>query len=209
VLTPDVLTKIGDWGRYKDVDGDGIPYRTIPGDGMPVFFTRGSGHNQKAQYSERPDDYVSNVDRLNRKFQTARTFVPAPIMQTDNDARIGIIGYGSSHWAISESRDQLWEDTKIHTSYMRVRAYPFTDEVVVTFIDAHECVYVVEQNRDGQLAMLLKLELSPERAAKLRSIRHYNGLPLDARTVTDDILAQEVRARRMSDSRFGVSVKLS
>jgi 2-oxoglutarate ferredoxin oxidoreductase subunit alpha len=190
LLTPDILKKIGEWGRYKDVDGDGIPYRTVPGDGMPAFFTRGSGHNAKAQYSERPDDYVDNVDRLARKFETARTHVPAPVIDQRADAKIGIIGYGTSHWAISESRDQLREETKVETSYLRVRAYPFNGDIA-RFIDAHDRVYIVEQNRDGQLAMLLKLELSPERISKLRSVLHYNGLPIDARSVSDDILAQE------------------
>jgi 2-oxoglutarate ferredoxin oxidoreductase subunit alpha len=190
VLTPEVLKKIGDWGRYKDVDGDGIPYRTIPGDGMPAFFTRGSGHNAKAQYSERPDDYVHNVDRLARKFETARQYVPRPVVETDKEAKIGIIGYGTSHWAIAESRDQLREETNVKTSYLRVRAYPFTEEIT-RFIDAHDRIYIVEQNRDAQLAMLLKLELSPECCRKLRSVLHYSGLPIDARSVSDDILSQE------------------
>src|SRR5688572_18886740 len=190
LLTPEILEKVGEWGRYKDVDGDGIAYRTVPGDGMPAFFTRGSGHNPKAQYSERPDDYVDNVDRLTRKFETARKFVPAPVTETNQDARIGIIGYGTSHWAIAECRDQLREETSVSTSYLRIRAYPFNDDLL-NFIDAHERVYIVEQNRDAQLAMLMKLELSPERIAKLRSVLHYNGLPIDARSVSDDILAQE------------------
>jgi len=190
VLTADALKKIGEWGRYKDVDGDGIPYRTIPGDGMPAFFTRGSGHNAKAQYSERPDDYVDNVDRLARKFETARKYVPKPVVDTDTEAKIGIIGYGTSHWAITESRDQLREETNVKASYLRVRAYPFTDEIT-KFIDAHERIYIVEQNRDAQLAMLLKLELTPERCGKLRSVLHYSGLPIDARSVSEDILAQE------------------
>jgi len=190
LLTPEILKKLGEWGRYKDVDGDGIAYRTIPGDGMPAFFTRGSGHNPKAQYSERPDDYVDNVDRLSRKFETARQFVPAPVVETNKDAKIGIIGYGTSHWAIAESRDQLREETSVATSYLRVRAYPFNEDLV-KFIDAHERIYIVEQNRDAQLAMLMRLELSPERCAKLRSVLHYNGLPIDARSVSDDILAQE------------------
>src|SRR5688572_8361350 len=190
LLTPEILKKLGDWGRYKDVDGDGIAYRTIPGDGLPAFFTRGSGHNPKAQYSERPDDYVDNVDRLTRKFETSRQFVPAPVVETNKDAKIGIIGYGTSHWAITESRDQLREETSVATSYLRVRAYPFNEDLV-KFIDAHERIYIVEQNRDAQLAMLMRLELSPERCAKMRSVLHYNGLPIDARSVSDDILAQE------------------
>src|SRR5207245_5384865 len=92
-LTPEVLKKIGEWGRYTDVDGDGIPYRTVPGDGMPAYFTRGSGHNAKGQYSERPDDYVENMDRLNRKFETARTHVPKPVIDSNPKAQIGFIGY--------------------------------------------------------------------------------------------------------------------
>ena len=190
LLTAEKLNELGQWGRYKDVDGDGIPYRTIPGDGMPSYFTRGSGHNAKAQYSERPDDYVDNVDRLSRKFDTARKFVPKPAIDRVADAKIGIIAYGTTHWAITESRDQLREETDVKTSYYRMRAFPF-NESLVEFIDQHERIYVVEQNRDAQLRQLMKLELSPERCAKLRSVLHYSGLPIDARSVTDDILSQE------------------
>jgi len=190
VLTAESLKRIGEWGRYKDVDGDGIPYRTIPGDGMPVYFARGSGHNSKGQYSERPDDYVENMDRLARKFDTARSHVPKPVVETMADAKVGLIGYGTTHWALSESRDQLREETDFKTSYFRLRAYPFTPELEA-FIDAHDRVYVVEQNRDAQLRQLMKLELSPERQTKLRSVLHYNGLPIDARSITDDVLAQE------------------
>ena len=190
VLTDDVLKKIGEWGRYKDVDGDGIAYRTIPGDGMPAYFARGSGHNAKGQYSERPDDYVENMDRLARKFETARQHVPKPVIQNNPKAKIGFIGYGTSHYATEESRDQLREETKVETSYFRLRAYPFTEELAA-FVDAHERIYVIEQNRDAQLLQLMKLELTPERVSKLRSVLHYNGLPIDARSVTDDVLAQE------------------
>jgi 2-oxoglutarate ferredoxin oxidoreductase subunit alpha len=190
VLTAETLKKIGEWGRYKDVDGDGIAYRTIPGDGLPVYFTRGSGHNAKGQYSERPDDYVENMDRLARKFETARKFVPKPEVDTVQGAKIGFIGYGTSHWAIGESRDQLREETDVKTSYFRLRAYPFNEDLA-RFIDAHERVYVIEQNRDAQLLQLMKLELTPERQTKLRSVLHYNGLPIDARSVTDDVLSQE------------------
>jgi len=172
------------------VDGDGIPYRTIPGTGMPAYFTRGSGHNAKGQYSERPDDYVNNVDRLARKFETAKSHVPKPIVETSTEASIGIIAYGTSHWAVTEARDQLREEMNVKTSYLRVRAYPFNDDIA-SFIDTHERVYIVEQNRDGQLALLLKLELTPERCAKLRNVLHYSGLPIDARSVSDDILSQE------------------
>ena len=190
VLDEATLKRLGDWGRYKDVDGDGIPYRTIPGDGMPAYFARGSGHNTRAVYSERADDYINNVDRLARKFETARTFVPKPVVEMNPKASIGLIGFGTSHWAISESRDQLRDETKIETSYLRLRAYPFTGELA-EFCERHDHVYVVEQNRDAQMAALMRLELKPEHIAKLRSVLHYNGLPIDARSVTDDVLAQE------------------
>jgi 2-oxoglutarate ferredoxin oxidoreductase subunit alpha len=190
VLTADKLKELGEWGRYKDVDGDGIAYRTIPGDGLPAYFTRGSGHNAKGQYSERPDDYVENMDRLSRKFESARARVPAPVVQTNPKAKIGIIGFGTSHFATEESRDQLLEETQVETSYFRLRAYPFNQELAA-FIDAHERIYVIEQNRDAQMRQLMKLELTPERQTKLRSVLHYNGLPIDARSITDDVLAQE------------------
>jgi 2-oxoglutarate ferredoxin oxidoreductase subunit alpha len=209
LLTAEGLKRLGEWGRYRDVDGDGIPYRTVPGDGMPAYFTRGSGHNAKGQYSERPDDYVENMDRLARKFETFRSAVPAPIVDLDREAKIGIIAFGTSHWAIVESRDQLREETDTRTSYFRLRAYPFSEELR-KFIDAHERIYVVEQNRDGQMASLMKLELNPERQMKIRSVLHYNGLPIDARSVTDDILAQEghevakrAEAPRVATSNYG------
>jgi 2-oxoglutarate/2-oxoacid ferredoxin oxidoreductase subunit alpha len=190
ILTGDTLKKIGEWGRYKDVDGDGIPYRTIPGDGQPAYFARGSGHNARGQYSERPDDYVENMDRLARKFETARAHVPRPVVDRNQKAKIGFIAYGTSHYATEESRDQLREEMKVETSYLRLRAYPFTDELG-SFIDTHDRIYVIEQNRDAQMLQLMKLELSPERVSKLRSVLHYNGLPIDARSITDDVLAQE------------------
>src|SRR5205807_488997 len=190
LLTKETLERLGTWGRYADVDGDGIPYRTIPGDGMPAYFARGSGHNAKGQYSERPDDYVENMNRLAKKFETARTHVPAPVVETVSGAKIGLIGYGTSHWAIGESRDQLREETDVKTSYFRLRGYPFNEELAA-FIDAHDRVYVIEQNRDAQLLQLMKLELSTGRQNKLRSVLHYNGLPIDARSITDDVLAQE------------------
>jgi 2-oxoglutarate/2-oxoacid ferredoxin oxidoreductase subunit alpha len=190
LLTKEVLARIGEWGRYKDVDGDGVPYRTVPGDGMPSYFTRGSGHNAKGQYSERPDDYVDNMDRLLRKFETARKFVPKPIIERNPKAKIGFIAYGTSEYATEESRDQLKEETNVETSYFRLRAYPFTDDLA-KFVDAHDRVYVIEQNRDAQLLQLMKLELTPEQCAKLRSVLHYNGLPIDARSISDDVLSQE------------------
>ena len=190
MLTAQKLKELGEWGRYKDVDGDGIPYRTIPGDGMPAYFTRGSGHNAKGQYSERPDDYVDNMDRLARKFETARKLVPRSFVEMNPKAKIGFINYGTSRYATRESRDQLKEEYNVETSYYRLYAYPFTQQLS-DFVDANDRVYVIEQNRDAQLLQLMKLELTPEQQKKLRSVLHYNGLPIDARSITDDVLAQE------------------
>jgi 2-oxoglutarate ferredoxin oxidoreductase subunit alpha len=186
------LTRLGQWGRYRDVDGDGIPYRSVPGDGMPAYFARGSGHNEQALYSERADDYANNLDRLARKFETARTLVPKPDVQMNGKGGIGLIAYGTTHWAIVESRDQLVNEQKIDTSYLRLKAYPFTKEVA-DFIDACDRVYVVEQNRDGQMLNLLKMDCTPAQFDKLRSIRYYAGLPIDGRTVTTELLKQEGR----------------
>jgi 2-oxoglutarate ferredoxin oxidoreductase subunit alpha len=195
VLDQSTLERLGDWGRYRDVDGDGIPYRTIPGTGMPAYFTRGSGHNDRGQYSERPDDYTQNVDRLARKIDTARQYVPRPELDQPAGARIGIVAYGTSHWAVEESRAQIAQETGQPTAYLRLRAYPFTDDLTA-FIDRYDRVYVVEQNRDAQMRGLMQLELSAERAGKLRSVLHYNGLPIDARSVTDAIVVQEGSAVR-------------
>jgi 2-oxoglutarate/2-oxoacid ferredoxin oxidoreductase subunit alpha len=191
VLTKEDLDKLGSFARYKDVDGDGIGYRTLPGTDHPAgaWFARGSGHNEKAQYSERPDDYVNNVDRLTRKFEHARTIVPKP-EQIGSGSKIGVIAYGTSHWAMVETVRQLEDEKDIRIDYQRIRAYPFTKEVH-EFIEQHERIYVVDQNRDGQMFQLLTLDLPNKQAAKLRSVRHYNGLPIDARSITDDITRQE------------------
>ena len=190
LLDADTLKRIGQFGRYKDVDGDGIPYRTVAGDGMPAYFTRGSGHNEMAQYSERAEDYSKNLDRLARKFETARTLVPKPEVEMVAKGKVGIIAYGTTHWAIVESRDQLRIENGLDTSYLRLKAYPFTPEVAA-FIDACDRVYVVEQNRDSQMLSLLRMECSAAQIAKLRGIPHYAGLPIDGRSVTTELLKQE------------------
>jgi 2-oxoglutarate ferredoxin oxidoreductase subunit alpha len=190
MLTPDALKAIGEWGRYKDVDGDGVPYRTVPGDGMPAYFARGSGHNGMAEYSERANDYVDNMDRLALKYESARKALPQPVVDNVPGSRIGLVDCGTSHWAVSECRVQLLEEADLKTSYLRLRAFPFTEELGA-FIDAHDRVYVVEQNRDAQLLQLVRLEFSPQRIGKLRSVLHYDGLPIDARSVSDELLAQE------------------
>ena len=192
VLSKEDLDRLGGFARYKDVDGDGIGFRTLPGTIHPAaaYFARGSGHNEKAQYSERSDDFENNMERLNRKFETARSFVPRPEITKGNDARIGIIGFGTSHWGITESRDQLRDEYAIETDYLRLRAYPFTREVH-EFIEQHDRIYVVEQNRDAQMLTLLKLDLKPESTTRLRSIAHITGLPLDARSITDELTSME------------------
>jgi len=180
----------GQWGRYKDLDGDGIPYRTLPGSGAPAYFTRGSGHNDKALYSERPDDYVQNVDRLARKFETARTLVPQPIVDEVEGAQVAIIAFGTSHFAVEEARDQLREEHGVETSYLRLRAYPFPPSVN-DFIRSHDRIYVVEQNRDAQMLGLLRMDVDSSSVVRLRSVLHYNGLPIDARSISDSIVSQE------------------
>ena len=192
VLSKEDLDRLGGFARYKDVDGDGIGYRTLPGTIHPAaaYFARGSGHNERAQYSERADDFENNMERLNRKFETARSFVPRPEITKGKNAKIGIIGYGTSHWGITESRDQLRDEYSIETDYLRLRAYPFTREVH-EFIEQHESTYVVEQNRDAQMLTLLRLDLKPELTTRLRSIAHITGLPLDARSITDELTSME------------------
>ena len=191
VLTKEDLDRLGGFARYKDVDGDGIGYRTLPGTDHPAaaYFVRGSGHNENSQYSERPDDFERNMERINRKFETARSFVPRPDLSSTG-AKIGIIAYGTSHWAILESRDQLRNEYNIETDYLRVKAYPFTREVH-DFVKQHDRVYLVEQNRDAQLLSLLKLDVEPTLVPRLRSIAHIHGLPLDARSVTDELMTME------------------
>jgi 2-oxoglutarate ferredoxin oxidoreductase subunit alpha len=189
-LDAETLKRLGTFGRYRDVDGDGIPYRTVPGDGMPAYFTRGSGHNEEAQYSERPDDYANNLDRLARKFDTARTLVPKPEIEIVDGGGIGLIAYGTTHWAVVESRDQLKDEQGVDTSYLRLRAFPFTPELS-EFIDRCDRVYVIEQNRDAQMLSLIKMECTPAQFAKLRSILYYAGLPVDGESMTADVLAQE------------------
>src|SRR5579863_3530380 len=191
VLSKEDLDRLGGFARYKDIDGDGVGYRTLPGTPHPAaaYFARGSGHNERAQYSERADDFENNMERLNRKFETARSFVPRPEVHAGK-SKIGIIAYGTSHWGITEARDQLRNEYNLETDYLRLRAYPFTREVH-EFIESHDRVYVVEQNRDAQMLSLLKLDIKPELVTRLRSITHIHGLLLDASSVTDELTSME------------------
>jgi len=192
VLNAEDLEKLGGFARYKDIDGDGVGYRTLPGTNHPSasYFTRGSGHNDKAQYTEREDDYINNMDRLAHKFEVMRQHVPAPVVRIADNAKIGFVAVGTSDYAVRESCDQLKNEYDIDASYLRLKAYPFTEQLT-DFIRSHDRVYVVDQNRDGQLLGLMRLEYDPELIAKLRSVRYYGGLPLDARTITDEIIRQE------------------
>jgi 2-oxoglutarate ferredoxin oxidoreductase subunit alpha len=192
VLTKEDLERLGGFERYRDLDGDGVGYRTIPGTDHPkaAYFARGTGHNEKGQYSERPDDWERNMARLLKKVYGAKAFTPQPILEGTGTEKIGIIAYGTSHWAITEARDQLRDEYGVNVDYLRVRAFPFADSVE-EFVRNHDRVYVVEQNRDRQMFSLLKIELPAEFATKYRSISHIHGLPLDARSVTDELMAME------------------
>ena len=192
VLDEKDLERLGGFGRYRDVDGDAIGWRTLPGTNHPraAYFTRGTGHDENAAYSEKSDVFVANMDRLARKFALAREALPQPVLRGGGSARVGVIAYGSSEPAVRESQDQLRAEAGLETDYLRVRAWPFS-RAVRDFVAAHDRTYVVEQNRDGQLAALLKLDLPPEQVARIRGVAHVTGLPLDARSVTDEILAKE------------------
>ncbi len=190
VLTDAELEKIAKFERYKDVDGDAIPYRTVPGtkNWKGTYFTRGSGHDEQARYTENPQAYVTVLDRLRRKMENARTLVPAPEVREAKGASVGVIAYGSSHWAMLEAVDELAAQD-VPVSYLRVRALPLSPDVHA-FVKKYDRVYVIEQNRDGQLADRIRTEV-PECADRVKSVLHYIGLPLDAQTVIDGVLAQE------------------
>jgi 2-oxoglutarate ferredoxin oxidoreductase subunit alpha len=192
VLTAEELEKLGSFARYRDVDGDAIGWRTIPGTMHPkaAYFTRGSGHNDAAVYTERPEEYQAVMERLARKFENMRSIVPAPVVYRNGKSTIGFLAYGSTDFALRESLDQIEKEHGQSVDYMRIRAYPFAHEIH-DFVASHERVYVVEQNRDAQMASLLKLDLPAEQVVKLRSILHYNGLPVDARSISDEFATKE------------------
>jgi 2-oxoglutarate ferredoxin oxidoreductase subunit alpha len=192
LLTAEEVEERG-FSRYKDIDGDGITYRTLPGNEHPMaaYFTRGTGHNEHAVYSERADDWEQNMARLQRKFETARTMVPKPVTDEVEEAEIGIIAYGTTQAAIEEARDRMAAQG-IETSFMRLRALPIVDEVQA-FVERHERVYVVELNRDGQMHQILRLEM-PEMALKLISLAHLDGMPLTAAWVVENLLEKEQSA---------------
>ena len=194
VLWEEDLEKIkGDWGRYRDIDGDGIPYRTFPGNKFPgsAYFMRGTGHNENARYSEDADTWAKMMDRIKRKYHNAAKFIPKPVIENNKGATVGIIAYGSTEPAIREARHQLRTEADIKCDSMRIRGVPFTDEIK-KFIESHEHNYVVELNRDGQMYQLLLVEY-PQLAEKLTSVAYNDGLPATARWVRESILATEVK----------------
>src|SRR5688500_9361504 len=183
----------GNWGRYLDKDEDGIPFRTIPGNKHPLsaYFTRGTGHDEYARYTEDSSVFLHNMERLKKKFETAKQYLPKPITYKSEGAKIGIIAYGSTEAAINEARVQLERDHDMPTSFLRVRTIPFTAEVD-EFVREHDQIGVVEMNRDGQLHQLLTIAY-PESAMKFRSVAYGDGMPASARWVREGLLATIAR----------------
>jgi 2-oxoglutarate ferredoxin oxidoreductase subunit alpha len=181
----------GIWGRYKDVDGDGIPYRTVAGNRhhTAAYFTRGTGHDENAKYTEEAGNWEANMLRLKHKYETSRTLVPKPLMEKTPGAKVGLITYGSSEAAVREARILLKQAGGLKTDLLRIRALPCTQEVF-DFIIKHERTYIIEANRDGQMRQILSA-IIPDQAPRLRSAAHSDGLPLTARWVKESILAQE------------------
>ncbi|TAK11889.1 MAG: 2-oxoacid:acceptor oxidoreductase subunit alpha [Anaerolineae bacterium] len=180
------------WGRYLDVDKDGITYRTLPGNKHPrsAYFARGTGHDEYGRYTERGDDWERNMARLAKKFKTAVKFLPKPEVKRAKDAKVGILSFGSTDAAILEGRDRLLQGRRpLKTNYLRLRAIPFSREVR-KFIEDNKYVYVVEMNRDGQLHQLLTVAY-PDLAKKLISVAKNDGLPLSARFVDESIRGEE------------------
>jgi 2-oxoglutarate ferredoxin oxidoreductase subunit alpha len=190
VLTAEDLERVGSFARYRDVDGDGITFRTLPGNEHPLsaYFNRGTGHDELGSYSERPEHWEGNLKRIWRKLETARVYMPRPIVARTDGARVGLIAYGSSDPAVVEARDLL-ASAGIRTDYLRLRAVPFTEEVE-EFVREHDRIYVIEMNLDGQMRQLLQIEY-PAEAARLRSISKVDGMPLTARWVEKSICLEE------------------
>ena len=191
VLSAQDLERLeGAWGRYRDRDGDGIAWRTLPGTDHPAgaYFTRGSGHNAEAGYSERPEDWSANMARLGRKFETARTLVPEPIVEDHPDSAIGLIYFGSTRDPAVEARDRL-SARGIETAVLRLRALPPT-RTTADFLERYERLYVIENNTDGQLAIILRNEY-PGAAPRIQSLAHADGLPLTAAWIENALCEKE------------------
>lgn len=180
----------GNWGRYLDKDGDGIPYRTIPGNKHPLssYFTRGTGHDEHAKYTEESDKFLKNMDRLKRKNETAKKYVPAPVNYPIKGATVGIIAYGSTEAAVLEARYELDKEHGIKADFLRIRALPFTKEVD-KFLAKYDQIFVVEMNRDGQMNQILLTEY-PQYAVNFKSVAYGDGMPASAKWVREGILAK-------------------
>jgi len=190
LLEKDLEELKGNWGRYLDKDGDAIPYRTFPGNKHPLssYFTRGTGHDEYAKYTEDSDVYMRNMERLARKQVTAKQYVPAPVLHANKGATIGILAYGSTENAIFEAQAQLEKEHGIKSEFLRIRALPFTKEVDA-FIEKHDQIFVVEMNRDAQMLQILYTEY-PQYAMKLKAVAYHDGLPAAAKWVREGILAK-------------------
>lgn len=190
VLSSEDLSNLKNgWGRYLDVDEDGIGWRTLPGTDHPkaAYFTRGTGHNEYAIYSERPADWHNNMLRLRRKLDTARQMIPKPVVD-EPGSQIGLIAYGTTDPTMVEGRDRL-RARGIETDYLRLRALPLED-TTRRFIENHDRIYVIENNMDGQMAMIMRMEW-PDLAPKIISVAFSDGLPLSARWLTESIIERE------------------
>ncbi|TMQ70705.1 MAG: 2-oxoacid:acceptor oxidoreductase subunit alpha, partial [Candidatus Eisenbacteria bacterium] len=183
VLHEQELAALPSFERYRDVDGDGIPYRTLPGvrDSKGAYFTRGSGHDEGARYTESADVYPRVMDRLAKKYETARTLVPAPVIEHEEGAEIGFLAFGSTHWAMVEARDRL-ASRGLKSSYLLLKALPFSAEVP-RFLERHSRIYVVV----------------PRFATRIRSARHYTGLPITAGFVTGEVTRQEAETAPVAE----------
>ncbi len=184
----------GNWGRYLDQDNDGIAYRTVPGNRHPAssYFLRGTGHDEQARYTEEPEAWLRMMERLKKKYNTARKYVPAPVLHPMKGAAAGIIAFGSTEAAVMEAQQQLASEHKLPADFLRVRALPLTD-TVTDFVESHDEIFVVEMNRDGQLWQLLTMEY-PQLAWKFKSVAFGDGLPASAKWVREGILAQHTSA---------------
>jgi 2-oxoglutarate ferredoxin oxidoreductase subunit alpha len=191
ILWEDELRQMSEkWGRYLDVDGDGIPYRTLPGNKLEnaAYFARGTGHNEYASYSEEPRDWENNLLRLRRKLESNLSLLPKPVVNLTAGAKISIISYGSTTDAIDEAMQTL-DEKGYKIDHLRIRSLPVVPEVM-DFVRTHERNYVIELNRDGQLHQVLQLEI-PDCSMKLVSLSHLDGLPMTADWVERQVLAKE------------------
>jgi 2-oxoglutarate ferredoxin oxidoreductase subunit alpha len=193
VLTSEQLDEMEKFHRYLDVDGDGIPYRSLPGvNAKGSYFTRGSGHTRYGAYTEDSAAYQDVVDRLLVKWETARQILPCAEIEYSKFNKAGLLTIGSGHGACREARDRLAEK-KVNLNYCRVRAFPFGDDVK-EFIEQHEVIYIVEQNRDAQLRSMFMIDIDAN-PNKLVSLLHYDGMPMNAGFVVDRVLEEVAKGR--------------